>query len=111
MSNEFFAGFHPPEPPEVVRQRVLAAARTARAAARPRPVLGRMEWALLAAALVLAVAHLVVPATSPPGLPTPRSADPVAAITGDPAVDALLVAEAGRWEGEQHRRLMTELGL
>ncbi len=110
MSNEFFAGFHPPHPPPGLRERVLQAARTAGARAPSRPLVGRVEWALVAAALALAITHLVLPSTSASPWPAAPAPGQVTSITGDPTVDALLVAEADRWEKDHHRRLLVELG-
>jgi len=70
-----------------------------------------MELVLAAAALVLALGHVAVTAASAPSPPAAPPSRRVATLTGDPALDPLLVAEAVRWEEAQQRRLLAELGL
>lgn len=109
MTIDFFAGFRPPEPPPELRQRVLQAAQRVKTQVYRQPILGRLEWALLAAALTLTIAHLLLPPTC---LPPSAPLGPTAAatmLTGDPHLDALLAAEASRRDKDQLHRLLVEL--
>lgn len=111
MKNDLFSGFRLPEPSEDLRRKTLAAARAVPPSSTLRPILGKTELAWLAAAVLLTVAHVLLPTPSALWQPAPTASERPTTATGDPALEDLLVAEAGRWMREQHRRLREELGL
>jgi len=111
MKNDLFPGYRLPDPPEGLRWQTLAAARAVHVSPTLRPILGRIELAWLAAAVLLALAHVLLPTSSALWPPAPTPSERPTTATGDPALEDLLVAEAGRWNRKQHRRLLAELGL